>query len=1066
MFKKKCLTVLIFVSTLLTVSAQETNIKKDFLKRDQEQFNKLIQRKSLDSTYNFLNTFNNRNINNLLSWKILAYEYWKKGDMTNSSDIVFWLKGKTKKFPDPNELYPQLYHLIGNIYFYNNEYDSAIINYKKTISYRENHIQVYDTILIDTYQNISQIYSIKGDSVNTFSYLGKAKEIVYLQSKNIVQLASIYGRFGDSYSRLAHYDLAENYYNEAIEMLDEENPEHQEELGLLYSRKGFLNHFLAKYSKAIDLYKKSLVFFNKANGSVLEKARIIQSQASSLYMLKDYENALNLYLQANSIYRELLPDNHSLLINSYSDLATVYKSLEDYDKAIEYFKLARSLKELKPDQLRVFGETLWKANRIDDAEAMLKWANHLAITKSVIDEKEAADTYFLLGSFYLQTGRDKLLGLYYLNLAVGGYHSSLGDKNEPLGRALLAQAKYFIKENDTEKALEIIQKSIIALTPGFNSTDILVNPEKVNIKLSSVTNSIGWKARALAQYYEKTKDIKYLKASFDTYQLSIKLVEGFRLSQKYSSNLILNKEVNNLLNQAIQVSYKLYLLSKESKYFNAGFSLIEQNKSTALLASLQQNDSIHLSNVPNELIKKENSLKQSLLSLEEKMEGLTSNKKTTWIYLQQKQVLKKSLDSIQKVLAANYPEYYRLFYGNNIIQISDVQKQLSKNKVIIDYALSDSLLLVYVISKKEAAVFSKKIPQGFDNSILRLLQLLHHVNTDNSYADYKSFISLAYENYQFLLGDFAEQIKGKELLIIPDGILSYLPFDILLSDTAVNERPNYRDLPYFINDNVCSTLNSAAIYFSYTQKKKANHGQIIAFAPTYTFLDRDTTIKDDYILMPLLYVNKELESISTFFSPKIFKGEEATKKNFKKEAPKASVLHLAMHAVLNDDNPLESKLVFSNDKHSSGMFTVSELFGMNLSADLAVLSACNSGNGKLNKGEGIMSLSTGFQYAGVPSVVMTHWDVNDKYSADLIAGFYTYLAKGLEKNMALHRAKLDMINKGNAIYSHPYYWAGFTLIGNETAIVSRKSDFGKGLEYIIPILIILALIVRKKKKNG
>lgn len=1074
MFKIISLVAFILTATFSVGWTQDFNTKPDFLAQDQETFNGFIQRKSHDSAYRFLNTYNRSNLNYFLSWKNLAHAYWEKGDMGNSSAIAFWLKGQTNTFSDPNELNPQLHHLIGNIYFSQDKLDSAIVNYQRSIHYREAFIHIHDTALLDTYQNLSQVYSFKKDSINTFFYLGKAYDIVYLQSDNIVQLASINGRFADSYSRLGYYALSESRYQQALAELSEDNIDHWPELIFLYEGKGSLSHLLGKYSEAIVFYKKVLTFLIKTDASILEKAYNLKLQAASFYMLKDYDKALQMYLKSYTILIDHLPQDHHRIIDLHTDLATVYKGLEDYEKAIEHFRIAALNRTLSPYQYRVFGETLWKANRFEEAEVLLKKANAYAESREVKDEKEVADTHFWLGSFYLQTGRDNLLGLYYLNLAVGEYRSILGDKNEPLGRALLAQAKYFVVENNTEKALEIIQSSIIALTPGFYSKNPLVNPDGLQLSVQSVANSLGWKARTLAQHYEKMKHIKYLEASFDTYQLSLKLVEGFRLTQKYSSNLILNKEVNNLLDQAIQVSHKLYLLTGESRYFEATFSFIEQNKSTALLASLQQNDSIHLSNVPVELIEKENNLKQSLLSLEEKTGQLASSSSNpdqnlNWVYLQQKQAFKNSLDSVQNILSSDYPEYYRLFYGNNVIGISDVQKQLSRNKVLIDYAITDSLLLVYVISKDQADVYTKKMPVGFDNSILRLLQLIRHVNTDNSHADYHSFINLAQKNYQFLLGDFAESLKGKELFIVPDGILSYLPFEVLLTDSVVKEQPDYRSLPYFINNNVCSTLNSAAIYFSYSKKKKPNYGQIIAFAPSYSFFERsDTTRRDDYVLMPLLHVKRELESISFFFKPEIFKGEKATIAKFKANAPKASVLHLAMHTVLNDDNPLQSQLVFAaDDESSSGAFTVGELFGMDLSADLAVLSACNSGNGKLNKGEGIMSLSTGFQYAGVPSVIMTHWDVNDKYSADLMAGLYTYLAKGLEKNVALHNTKLDMINNGSTIYSHPYYWAGFTLIGNETAIVSRKSNFGKSLEYWIPILIILTLIFRRKKeKNG
>lgn len=1055
--------------------AQEKNEKSDFSISDQKQFDDFLNRKSLDSAYRFLNEFRSPSIDYFFSWKSLAYAYWEKGDLGNSSAIAFWLNGKTQAFQNPNEFYPQLHHLIGNIYFSQNKLDSAIANYTKTISYREKFIHIHDTALLDTYQNLSQVYSRKSDSAKTFFYLERAKDIVYLQSDNIAQIAAIYGRYADSYLRLGYYDIAENYYQQALEMLNKEDPLHQKELMLLYSRKGMLSYFLGRYSEAIEFYKKSLIFLIKSGGSRMESAYNMEMQAGAYYMLKDYENAINLYKQANLIFLELLPKNNARMIKSYTDLATVYKGLEDYENAIAYFRLAASNSKLSSNQYRVFGETLWKDNQLDEAEKMLEMANSMAESKAIPNIKEIADSHFSLGSFYLQSERNKLLGLYYLNRAVGGYRTALGDKNEPLGRAQLALAKYFIMDGETEKALEIIQESIISLTPGFYSKNPLVNPDGLQVSIQSVANSLGWKARALAQYYEKTKDLTYLKASFDTYLLSLKMVEGFRLTQKYNSNLILNKEVNTLLNQAIQVSNQLYTITKDSRYFDATFSFIEQNKSTALLASLQQNDSLRLSNVPSELIEKENNLKQNILSLQEKSNPLAgtstpAEQKLYWAYDQQKETYQKSLDSLQKILLTDYPEYYRLFYGNNVIQIADVQKQLAGNKVLVDYALSDSLLMVYVISKDQARLYTKKIPPGFNSSIQRLLQLIRYVNTENSNADYQSFIKQAHENYEFLLGDFAQTLKGKELLIVPDGILSYLPFDILLTKPVTKQQPDYRNLPYFIKDNVSSTLNSAAIYFSYTQKKKANYGKIEVFAPNYTFFNRaDTANRGTYALMPLPYVKTEMESISYYFNPKIFSGDDATKANFKEYAPDASVLHLAMHAVLNDDEPLQSQLVFSSDKDNpaSGLFTVGELFGMKLSADLAVLSACNSGNGKLNKGEGIMSMSTGFQYAGVPSVVMTHWDVNDKYSADLMADFYANLAQGLDKNVALHNAKLDMIKKGNAMDSHPFYWAGFTLIGNEKAIVSSKDGYGKALEYILPFLIILAFFIRSRRKvNG
>ncbi|MBN2235917.1 MAG: CHAT domain-containing protein, partial [Bacteroidales bacterium] len=739
--------------------------------------------------------------------------------------------------------------------------------------------------------------------------------------------------------------------------------------------------------------------------------------------------------------------------------------------AILHFRLAASFGSLNVYQYRVFGESYWKADSIEQAEAMLTLANKLAEENVPIDKKELAETHFSLGALYLDTKRNPLVGLFYLNLAVGEFTELFGPKSESLGRTLLAQAKYFIATGELEKALEIIQSSIIALSPGFDSKNILDNPSGLQLNVQSTANSLGWKALALANYYQTTKDIVYLKASFNTYVLALKMVESFRLSQKYSTNLILNKEVNNLLNQAILVSNQLYGLTNEDLYFQSTFSFIEKNKSTALLSSLQQNDSLRLANVPKYLVLKENNLKQDILSLQEKINQLlpepkNSNANLLASYIKLRSEYQQKLDSIQLILVSKYPDYYRLFYGNQSISIANVQEMLADNQVLLDYSLTDTLLLVYAISKEKTQLVTKAKNSAFTNSIQRLLQLIRHVNTDNSKSDFNAYTKLAWENYQFLLGDLNEFIAGKDVLIVPDGILSYLPFDVLLTEEVKNEQPNYRNLSYFVFKNTSSFINSAAIYFSYSQKKKPNYGKIIAFAPVYSLFDTLSSGNEDrYALMPLVHVKEELQSINSVFIPILFQGKSATKANFIENADHASILHLAMHAVLNDEDPLRSQLVFAPNQHdrSASLFEVEELFGMKLNADLAVLSACNSGNGKLNTGEGILSLSTGFQYAGVPSVVMSHWDVNDKYSAVLMTSFYNYLAQGMGKNQALHQAKVDLLKNGNSLYSHPYYWAGFTLIGNESAVVSLKSGSGKVLELAIPFVLIAFMFYRKRK---
>ena len=160
-----------------------------------------------------------------------------------------------------------------------------------------------------------------------------------------------------------------------------------------------------------------------------------------------------------------------------------------------------------------------------------------------------------------------------------------------------------------------------------------------------------------------------------------------------------------------------------------------------------------------------------------------------------------------------------------------------------------------------------------------------------------------------------------------------------------------------------------------------------------------------------------------------------------------------------------SKFLFSPEADSSedGKLHAYELFAMDLPAQMAVLSACNTGLGNLRRGEGMMSLAQAFTYAGCPSVVMSHWPVDDKSTADLMTSFYQHLADGLPKDEALRQARLGFLESATPANSHPYFWGGFVVLGDTSPIVTRSVSlwwFG-----LAGFLLVFAAVyfVRKRK---
>lgn len=229
--------------------------------------------------------------------------------------------------------------------------------------------------------------------------------------------------------------------------------------------------------------------------------------------------------------------------------------------------------------------------------------------------------------------------------------------------------------------------------------------------------------------------------------------------------------------------------------------------------------------------------------------------------------------------------------------------------------------------------------------------------------------------------------------------------------------------------------------------------------------DITNTDSNKRTLLDLNWTEREVTEIGGIIPGKIFLGERASEENFKKYAPDAGIIHLATHTMINEKEPMYSKLIFSPKDTSSedGLLHTYELYNLDLNANLAVLSACNTGTGKLVRGEGIMSLARGFMYAGCPGIVMSLWPVDDKSTSQIMRTFYSALAQGADKATALRTAKLNYLKNAEDIKAAPYYWSGFVLIGN-TNPVELKTKYPL-LFWLIPALILalVAFVLAKRR---
>jgi CHAT domain-containing protein len=204
-----------------------------------------------------------------------------------------------------------------------------------------------------------------------------------------------------------------------------------------------------------------------------------------------------------------------------------------------------------------------------------------------------------------------------------------------------------------------------------------------------------------------------------------------------------------------------------------------------------------------------------------------------------------------------------------------------------------------------------------------------------------------------------------------------------------------------------------------TQQNISISNKGLAMAPFYNHSAK----LPSFSLMPLKYSKAELEGISDYIDFDLKVGKQATIEFFKRKAEDYSILHLSTHAAVDETDRDYSYLAFFPDQ----LLLVRDLYAMNLHSQMVVLSACESGLGYYQKGEGLFSLTSALTYAGVKSIFSTLWEVPDDSTKDLMLLFYEELSQGKSKDIALTSAKRQYIQSGKA---NPYLWASFIGIGD------------------------------------
>jgi len=536
------------------------------------------------------------------------------------------------------------------------------------------------------------------------------------------------------------------------------------------------------------------------------------------------------------------------------------------------------------------------------------------------------------------------------------------------------------------------------------------------------------------------------------------------------------------------------LSGKALEYAGDAFRINEQSRARSLLDMLAETDAAITEGVPAELLKR----KQDNLDRQQDIADIL-----TGINISTEEMKKKpsELDAELEKLQADYEEIenqirtasprYATLTANKPLSITDVQQNVLDDKtVLVEYALQADESYLFVVNK--TAVNLMKLParanieklamdlraQLIPSKLQRRLVGIDVAEANRGLGiatsapeDVAPFAAAANAIYKVVLEPAAGMIGDKRLMVIADGALNYIPFEVLLKTT---DGADFSSLGYLVKTNEIIYAPSASVVGAIKQQrsKTANRAMLIIADPVFNSNDAraqkkaatpatDAEVRGLGIQsavadvggsapapnaqmegLPLMRLNgtrTEADQISKLAKTSggqadVWLDLDANEDNLgTRDITRYRIIHVATHGLLNAERPQFTGVVLSlvGNKTHDGFVRTDEVFNLRLGSPLVMLSACETGLGKEKRGEGVMGLTRAFMYAGAPTVGVSLWSVADKSTADLMTDFYKRLlstGEGTTSSGALRDAQLAMISGKK--YSAPFYWAPFILVGD------------------------------------
>lgn len=617
-------------------------------------------------------------------------------------------------------------------------------------------------------------------------------------------------------------------------------------------------------------------------------------------------------------------------------------------------------------------------------------------------------------------------------------------KSRDCGKLYNQLGRVYLDLNKVDSALHFFHLALFSVA-DVEAADIFSLPSTKKLYAeNTVLEALDAEAAAFELKYKQNPDIRFLQTALQCYSMSFEVERKLMQYFSYDESKLQMLDESRIRSQrAISLCYKLFQLTRNQAWAENAFNFAEKNKAFVLLESVKRNLVSDAALQSDTLYEKSQALQLQLAYLERKMAGSETDSAKAKL-AEKKEQLENNLLLLKTTLARQNGTYKALIEDEDSLSTAMISnKLLDEHSALAEFFCGNAQQYVFFLTK-DGPVRFYQLGQAVFRHTDSVLSCFHSpAAIANDPAGYQQ---LAYRLYEEL-GFNTMDRKIQSLIIIPDGQLSFLPFDALVTGPPFSS--DLGQANWLINRLRTDYGYSASILLKQMNEPAPDYKQVKVFAPVFN--------GGPGKLEPLLYTKTEAEEISRKTGAKLFVENDASLANFRDFFDGPGVIHIATHAYADTASGSNNARIEMADSS----LRLNELYAMHTNASLVVLSACETGLGNLSSSEGPLSLARGFSYAGARNVITSYWTVDDKSTAGFFTAFYNEL-HNQSSAIALHKAKLQFLANARGAFTSPYYWAGFVHYGP-----SRPAAPPPGrvlwLLLIIPALLAIKYFFRKNR---